>query len=392
MMKSLILAMTAELSNDLVSVFGNSSHMKKIKNISSKNKKIKLPLFMPDATRGVLKLLSNNDIVASGTEAMVVNTFHLFLRPGMKIIKKAGGIHKFMDYNGFLISDSGGFQVFSLIHRNPGMGKISDKEVIFKSPVDGSKHSLSPEKSIQIQFDLGTNAVICLDDCPPNDYDREAIKKAVDRTVKWALRCKKEYEKQVKKRKLSKDKRPLLFSVIQGGAEIDLRKKCAEELIKIGFDGYGFGARPVDKNGKFLGQVLKYTADLIPADKYKFALGIGTPEDILRCFSFGWELFDCVIPTREGRHGKLFFFKDFQKPLSLKNLKFYKTININNRKFSLDLSPINKNSKIKELRQYSKAYLNHLFKIKEPLGAKLAGLNNLEFYNDLIRKIRAGLD
>jgi queuine tRNA-ribosyltransferase len=391
-MKSLILAMTAELSNDLVSVFGNSSHMKKIKNISSKNKKIKLPLFMPDATRGVLKLLSNNDIVASGTEAMVVNTFHLFLRPGMKIIKKAGGIHKFMDYNGFLISDSGGFQVFSLIHRNPGMGKISDKEVIFKSPVDGSKHSLSPEKSIQIQFDLGTNAVICLDDCPPNDYDREAIKKAVDRTVKWALRCKKEYEKQVKKRKLSKDKRPLLFSVIQGGAEIDLRKKCAEELIKIGFDGYGFGARPVDKNGKFLGQVLKYTADLIPADKYKFALGIGTPEDILRCFSFGWELFDCVIPTREGRHGKLFFFKDFQKPLSLKNLKFYKTININNRKFSLDLSPINKNSKIKELRQYSKAYLNHLFKIKEPLGAKLAGLNNLEFYNDLIRKIRAGLD
>jgi queuine tRNA-ribosyltransferase len=364
--------------------------MKKIKNISSKNKKIKLPLFMPDATRGVLKLLSNNDIVASGTEAMVVNTFHLFLRPGMKIIKKAGGIHKFMDYNGFLISDSGGFQVFSLIHRNPGMGKISDKEVIFKSPVDGSKHSLSPEKSIQIQFDLGTNAVICLDDCPPNDYDREAIKKAVDRTVKWALRCKKEYEKQVKKRKLSKDKRPLLFSVIQGGAEIDLRKKCAEELIKIGFDGYGFGARPVDKNGKFLGQVLKYTAGLIPADKYKFALGIGTPEDILRCFSFGWELFDCVIPTREGRHGKLFFFKDFQKPLTLKNLKFYKTININNRKFSFDLSPINKNSKIKELRQYSKAYLNHLFKIKEPLGAKLAGLNNLEFYNDLIRKIRAG--
>jgi queuine tRNA-ribosyltransferase len=356
---------------------------------------IKAPFFMPDATRGFVKLLNNEELKKVKVKSLVVNTFHLYLQPGMEIIKKAGGIHKFMNWDGPILSDSGGFQVFSLIHRSPQMGKINDDKVIFKSPLDGSLHELTPEKSIQIQFDLGVDMMVCLDDCPPNDFDRVDLEKSVRRTIQWARRCQMEYNKQIKKRKIKEGKRPLLFSVIQGGAELDLRKYCAEELIKIGFDGYGFGARPVDKDGNFLGKVLEFTADLIPKNSIRFALGIGLPEDIVRCAKMGWDMFDCVIPTREGRHGKLFFWKRNYKIQSrvlgtkIKMPKdFYQTLNISNAKFTKDFSLINSESKLPELMKYSKAYLHHLFRLDEPLGARLASLNNLEFYMDLMEKIR----
>ena len=336
------------------------------------------PFYMPDATRGFVKLTDNAAVSRTRTKALVVNTFHLYLQPGLKIIEKAGGIHKFMDWPGPLLSDSGGFQVFSLIHKNSRMGTITDDKVIFRSPLDGSKHELTPEKSIIIQFALGVDMMVCLDDCPPNDFSRPDLEKAVERTLAWAKRCKIEFERQVKKRKLSGAKRPLLFAVIQGGAEIDLREYCTQELVKIGFDGYGFGARPVDKNGNFLGEVLKATADFIPKNALRFALGIGTPEDIYRCARMGWDMFDCVIPTREGRHGKLFFMKQFPK---------YENANINNAKFATDFRPINKDSRLPELKQHTRAYLHHLFRLNEPLGHKLASLNNLEFYQQFIENL-----
>jgi len=339
---------------------------------------LKTPFYMPDATRGFVKLTNNDDIKKTGTSAMVVNTFHLYLQPGLKIIKKAGGLHKFMNWTGPLLSDSGGFQVFSLIHKNKQMGKITDEQVLFKSPLDGSWHELSPEKSIQIQFDLGVDMMVCLDDCPPNEFSRSDLERAVNRTIAWAKRCKLEYNRQIKKRHLKDSKRPLLFSVIQGGAEIDLRKYCASELVKIGFDGYGFGARPIDASGNFLSEVLRKTAEYIPVESLRFALGIGTPEDIYRCAKLGWDMFDCVIPTREGRHGKLF--------LPLAGNK-HKTININNAKFANDLSPINKSSHLALLNSYSRAYLHHLFKLNEPLGHNLASLNNLEFYQRLANSL-----
>jgi queuine tRNA-ribosyltransferase len=261
--------------------------------------------------------------------------------------------------------------------------------------------------------------MVCLDDCPPNDFSRADIEKAVERTIAWAKRCKIEYDKQLKKRHLpplqggtkgclvrAKTKRPLIFGVIQGGAELDLRERCTRELVKLNFDGYGFGARHVDKNGRFLAKVLKFTADLIPNDKIKFALGVGLPEDIVRCYQMGWEMFDCVIPTREGRHGKLFFaspvalakgdWKNKKSGVNLPPLKggikggrdFYKTINIGNARFAADFSPINKKSALKILREHSLAYLHHLFKIKDPLGARLASLNNLEFYSELIKSLK----
>jgi queuine tRNA-ribosyltransferase len=346
--------------------------------IKLKSGELKTPLFMPDATRGFVKLLSPEEVVKTNTKALVINTFHLYLQPGIELIKKAGGVHKFMGWEGPLLSDSGGFQVFSLIHNNKKMGKITDEKVVFKSPLDGSWHDLSPEKSIQIQFDLGVDMMVCLDDCPPNDFSHEDLEKAVTRTIAWAKRCKIEYKKQIKKRNLKKSERPLLFSVIQGGAELDLRQRCASELKKIGFDGYGFGARPVDKEGNFLESVLEKTAQYIPEDALRFALGIGTPEDISRCVRLGWDMFDCVIPTREGRHGKLFLAEKEDQ---------YTTININNSRFNEDFSKINQNSFFKDLQNSSFAYLHHLFKLDDALGQKLASLNNLEFYQTWVKNV-----
>lgn len=359
--------------------------------INLKHGVIKTPFFMPDATRAVLKNLSFSFLEELSLNAMVVNTYHLYLQPGEDLIRESGGVNRFMNFNKPLLSDSGGFQVFSLIHRNKEMGKIYDTHVEFKSPLDGSRHILSPEKSIQIQFDLGVDMMVCLDDCPPNEFSRQDLEKSVERTISWAKRCKIEYEKQIKERGIKEAERPLIFGVIQGGAELDLREKCAKELIEIGFDGYGFGARPVDKDGNFLEEVLEFTANLIPENALRFALGIGTPEDIVRSALMGWDMFDCVIPTREGRHGRLFMFLEngFNISSFNKEKEFYKTININNSKFKNDFRPINPFSKIDDLKKYTLAYLHHLFKIKDPLASQLASLNNLEFYMNLMEALRA---
>ncbi|MBI5765955.1 tRNA guanosine(34) transglycosylase Tgt [Candidatus Falkowbacteria bacterium] len=368
----------------------SSARLGRIKTIHGE---IQTPFFMPDATRGFVKSIDNQELAAVGQEAMVINTLHLYLQPTIKIIKKAGGVHKFMNWPGLLLSDSGGFQVYSLIHQNKEMGKVNDNGVVFKFPLDGSKHILTPEKSIQIQFDLGADMMVCFDDCPPNNFTIKDLEKSVTRTIVWAKRCRQEFDKQIKKRKLTGLSKPLLFSVIQGGAELDLRKRCTEALIKIGFDGYGFGARPVDKKGRFLGEVLKFTADLIPKNALRFALGIGLPEDILRCVQMGWDMFDCVIPTREARHGRLYLWqnsksqilnsKQFSK-FKIQNSKFYKTINISNSKYKSDFTPINGTN----LKNYSKAYLHHLFRAGDPLAMRLATLNNLNFYSTLMSNIR----
>ncbi|MDO9399438.1 MAG: tRNA guanosine(34) transglycosylase Tgt [bacterium] len=354
---------------------------------------IETPFFMPDATRAVVKGLSNEDLYALGLDAFVVNTYHLYLQPGMEIIKKGGGVHSFMNWQRPILSDSGGYQVFSLIHKNKNNGKITDNEVIFKSPLNGAKHILTPEKSIQIQFDLGVDMMVVLDDCPPNNYSDSQIGQAVNRTVAWAKRCLIEFNKQIKKRCLVGKKQPMLFAVIQGGDNKKLRQLCAEELVKLGFDGYGFGARHVDSSGEFLKDALQFTADLIPKNKLRFGLGIGSPEDIVNCARMGWDMFDCVIPTREGRHGRLFFqiCHCGLDPQSTPISKFYKTINISNAKFAKDFSLINVNSNLTMLKKYSKAYLHHLFKINDPLAGHLASLNNLEFYLKLMKKIRLAI-
>ncbi len=366
-----------------------------MKKIKTKHGGLNLPFFMPDATRAFLKTCSSSEIINSGIEAMVVNTFHLYLQPGIKIIKKAGGVHNFMNWQKPLVSDSGGFQIFSLIHKNKKMGKIDDDGASFKSPIDGSSHFISPEKSIQIQFELGTDFIVCLDDCPPYAFIEKEINNSVERTLRWAKRCHVEYIRQIKKRKIKDEDRPKLVAVIQGGLSLELRKKCLDGLLqiseevflgeKIPFAVYGFGGRPVDEQGNFLYEVLDYTAKIIPDNKLKFALGIGSPLDIVRCYKMGWNMFDCVIPTREGRHGKLY---QFVKNKELKSNNFYKEIGVKNSKNSLNFKKINENSKLDDLKSYSFAYLHHLFRLNEALGHKLASLNNLEFYSNLMLKIR----
>jgi len=345
---------------------------------------INTPFFMPDATRGFIKSISKADLQEINMGPMVVNTYHLYLQPGVKTIKKASGIHNFMNWRGPLLSDSGGYQVFSLIHKNPQMGKITDKKVIFKSPLDGSKHELTPRKAIQIQFDLGVDMMVCLDDPSPNSYSKDDIKKAVQRTVVWARICKDEYEKQIKKRNLSGKNKPLIFGVIQGGPYIDLREQCTRELVKIGFDGYGFGARHVDANGNFLEEVLRATANFIPENSLRFALGVGTPGDIVKCADMGWDMFDCVIPTREGRHGKLFLWK--KKDVRKKN--FYTTISVGNEKYKHDFSPVDRSCDCYTCKNHTRAYLNHLMRTKDPLFFRLASLHNLNFYFTLMKTIR----
>jgi queuine tRNA-ribosyltransferase len=368
---------------------------KRTKIIKTKHGEIQTPFFMPDATRGFMRSLGKDDLENIGVGPMVVNTYHLYLQPGIEIIKKAarlcqgsdgqGGINNFMNWPHPMLSDSGGYQVFSLIHKNPKMGKITDKEVIFRSPLDGSLHRISPERAIEIQFDLGVDMMVCLDDPPPNDYPKEKIEKAVKRTIAWAKRCMIEYKRQLKLRKINKKDRPLIFCVIQGGKYLDLRKYCTEELVKIGFsaeggpaygwDGYGFGARHIDGNGDFMEEVVRETASFIPEDSLRFALGIGTPEDIVKCYSYGWDMFDCVIPTREGRHGRLF-------------IRDNKTINISNGKYKNDFSPIDKQCECALCKNYTKAYLHHMFVLKEPLAMRLASIHNLKFYMDLMEKLR----
>ena len=340
------------------------------------------PFFMPDATRASVRGISSEQLRAAGTEALVVNTYHLMLSPGSDRIARAGGVHAFMRWQGLVLSDSGGYQVYSLIHKHPDKGRVTEDGAEFKSPIDGSKHLLTPEKSIQIQFDLGVDMMVVLDDPRPNEAPEEEIDTAVERSVRWAKRCREEYDRQVLRRKMTEETRPLLFGVVQGGIHRSLRKKCVDGLAMFDFDGYGFGARHVDGQGVFLEDIVRYTAEIIPQEKLKFALGVGTLDDIVRCHAYGWEMFDCVIPTREGRHGRVFF---KQEGDALRR----KTMTITNAQYREDRSVIDATCGCPACSAgYSRAYLHHLFRMGEPLGAQLATLHNLFVYNSLMRTLQ----
>lgn len=363
------------------------------------------PFFMPDATRASVRGLDARDIEKTGVEALVVNTYHLYLQPGVELIQKAqssgqavaGDVHAFMSWDKPILSDSGGYQIYSLIHKHTEMGKITDDGAEFRSVLDGSKHFITPEQAIAIQFDLGTDMIVCLDDPRPNDTVREEIVKAVDRTLAWAVRCRAEYERQCETRGFEEATRPLLLSVVQGGMYIDERKRCAAGLAAIGFDGYGFGGRHIDGEGNFLEDIVSATAIALPENAPRFALGIGTPSDIVHCHALGWDMFDCVIPTREGRHGRLFL---CASSASLggaisrvleggENTDFYSTINIQNEQFREDFSPVDPTCDCGLCRQYTRAYLKHLFKVADPLAGRLASLHNLRFYMRLMETLRS---
>jgi len=351
--------------------------------------KAQTPFFMPVATQGAVKQVAADEVKNLNAEIILSNTYHLMIRPGEKAIKKFGGLHKFMGWDKAILTDSGGFQVFSLAGNKNKNGdslvKINENGVKFKSYVDGQNFYLTPEKSLQIQADLGVDIAVCLDVCPSLPATDKAISKAVQLTIDWADKTKKHFKK-------IKGPKPLLFAVIQGGLNKEMRLTCLRELEKNNFDGYNIGGLSVGESSKEMYKVLDYLTPAMPENKVRYLMGVGYPDNIVEAVKRGVDMFDCVIPTREGRHGRLFQWKKSGiTNYKLRIMNFYDTITINNSKFAKDKNPINKNSKIPALRNLSKAYLNYLFKINEPLGQRLATLNNLEFYLDLMSAIRSNI-
>lgn len=358
--------------------------IKHTETVTIKGKTYNLPIYIPDATLGVVRGLDSSDLAQINVNGAVVNTYHLQSDPGSEILTSFGGIKNFMKFPGLVISDSGGWQVFSLIHRNKNKGKITDDGVIFS--IGGKKGELfTPEKSIQMQFEIGSDIIICLDDFTNPNTSEDKVLESVNRTTLWAKRSRAEYDKQIAARGMTDATRPHIYAVIQGDRSKELRKKSAEELIAIGFDGFGYGGYMIDETGGLDREMSKYIAELIPNGKVRFALGTGTTWDIAYLYSVGWDIFDCTLPTRDARHKRLYTFKAEPKNIGeLINKDFYEYVYINRSKYAKDDSPISELCDCPVCKNYSKAYLNHLFKIGDNSALRLATLHNLRTYTRLI--------
>jgi queuine tRNA-ribosyltransferase len=377
----------------------------RIGKIQTKSGEINTPFFMPIATKGAVKNLTPEELKEIGAEIVLGNTYHLWLRPGDKLIKKAGDLHKFMNWSGPILTDSGGFQVFSLGERaKKNFGKsgvvLSEKGVEFSDPTNGKKYFMSPEKSIEIQLNLGSDIIMVLDECPPYPCSREYAERSMELTTRWAERCKKYFEKKTKnkiqnpnykqnpksKLQTKKPNRPLLFAIVQGSVYKDLREESAKQLVKLGFDGYAIGGVAVGEPREKMKEILQWVLPMLPEDKPRYLMGLGRPEEIVEAVASGIDMFDCVIPTREGRHGRLFLWKRNSKSKSTNN--FFETININNEKYKEDFSPIDKKCDCYACKNYSRAYIRYLFSVGESLALRLVSIHNLKFYLDLMKKLR----
>lgn len=339
----------------------------------TKHGEIETPFFMPIATKGAVKGLSSLDMKELGAQILLSNTYHLFLRPGEKLIKKAGGLHGFMNWDRPVLTDSGGFQVFSLAK----FRKISEEGAKFKSHIDGKEYMLTPEKAMKIQNDLGSDIIMVLDECVSLPADREYIEESVNLTTRWAKRCKEEISK------LDNNK-SLLFGIVQGGTFENFREKSAKDLIKIGFDGYAIGGLAVGESKDDMYKVVDHTTDFLPKDKPRYLMGVGMPEDILKAVNLGVDMFDCVIPARNARHGFLFI------DLEIKNLNTlkYNSVKILNEKHKEDFTSLDSNCDCLTCQNYTKAYLRHLFMSEDYLGQRLATIHNVRFYMKLMEGIR----
>lgn len=325
---------------------------------------IDTPVFMPVATQGTVKALMPETVRDLGASIILGNTYHLYLRPGHEIIRGFGGLHKFMNWDAPILTDSGGFQIFSL----SSLRKITNDGVIFQSHIDGSRHFITPEIAIEIQEALRSDIAMCLDECTPYPATLEASEKSLELTLDWAKRCK--YAK--------KDNEQALFGIIQGGIYPALRQKAMEEIcLKIGFDGYALGGLSVGEPKEIMLEMVETSAPYLPEDKPRYLMGVGTPEDIVRCVDCGIDMFDCVIPTRCARHGLLF---TNQEKLVIKNAR-YKN----------DHSPVDNTCDCYTCKNYSRAYLRHLFMAGEILAMVLNTIHNVRHYMHLVERIRTAI-
>ncbi len=331
--------------------------------VSTEHGEIETPIFMPVGTQATVKAMTSRELKEINSQIILANTYHLYLRPGDELIKRAGGLHEFMNWDRPILTDSGGYQVFSL----SDLREIKEEGVYFRSHLDGSKHFISPEKSMQIQKNLGSDIVMAFDECPPYPAERDYVKKSLERTIRWAERCKKEME--------SSDQ--ALFGIIQGGVYPELRKRSVEEMKKFDFPGYSIGGLSVGEPKEEMYKMLEYTTPIMPRNKPRYLMGVGTPEDLVEGIYHGIDMFDCVMPTRIARHGQVFTSKG--------------RMTVRNAQYKDDFTPLDENCGCHVCQNYSRGYIRHLIKRNEILGVRLTTYHNLYFMLNLAEKIRESL-
>ncbi len=349
--------------------------------------RIPLPAFFPDATHGAVRSAGFSAVYEAGLPGLEMNTYHLMSRPGPKLIKSLGGLHGFTGYRGVILTDSGGFQLYSLIRENPAYGEIREKEIIFRPDMGREKLTYTPEKCIQAQLQYGADIVMALDLCTDPADPLDVQRRSVELTVKWGKRCRDEFDRLTARM----ENKPLLFGIVQGGADRDLRRECADRLEEIGFDGYGFGGWPLTPEGTLWTDVLQMAADAMPDSKIKYAMGLGRPEEIVRLVDMGYDLFDCVIPTREARHQRLYVMnpeEDTPDGVRRSDGRFFRHMYIMDDEYARDGSPVDSACDCELCRSHSRAYLQHLFKANDPQAMRLATAHNLRFYGRLMELLR----
>jgi len=331
--------------------------------IMTSHGEVHTPVFMPVGTQGTVKALLPETLSELGVEMILGNTYHLYLRPGHQLIRDLGGLHHFMHWDKPILTDSGGFQVYSL----GALRKINEAGVLFQSHIDGSRHFISPEIAVSIQEALGSDIVMCLDECTPYPVTLREAEKSLDLTLQWAVRSK----------KAAKNSEQALFGIVQGGMYPDLRKKSVEKLVEINFDGYALGGLSVGEPKEIMMNTVININPLLPFDKPRYLMGVGLPEDIVACVDHGVDLFDCVIPTRSARNGLLF--------------TNHEKVVIKHARYRDDPLPVDRLCDCYTCRNYSRAYLRHLFMAKEILAMVLNTIHNVRFYMRLMERIREAI-
>jgi queuine tRNA-ribosyltransferase len=325
---------------------------------------IETPVFMPVGTQATVKAVTPEELEAAGASIILSNTYHLYLRPGSELIAEAGGLHQFMHWDGAILTDSGGFQVFSL----SDLRRISEDGVEFQSHLDGSRHFLSPEKVIEIQEHLGSDIAMVFDECPPYPSDWEYVRQSMERTTRWAVRC----------QKAATRKDQSLFAIVQGGVYQDLRERHARELTELNFPGYAVGGLSVGEPKEMMYAALEWVLPILPENKPRYLMGVGSPEDLFAGVARGVDMFDCVLATRLARHGRVF---TRDGPITIRNASYAR-----------DFRPIDGECGCPACKHYTRAYIRHLLKAGEILGMRLTSLHNLHFILGMMQEIRNSLD
>lgn len=352
-------------------VLSNSSETKaRTGLLKTGHSEIETPVFMPVGTAGTVKAIEHRELDEFDTRIILGNTYHLFLRPGIEVLENAGGLHKFMNWNKSILTDSGGFQIFSLAK----LKKVYEEGVEFSSHLDGDKHFFTPENVIDIQRIIGSDIMMPLDECLPHPVEIETAKKSIALTSRWEKRCYEHFSYTKDKYGHSQN----LFSINQGGTNTELRRKSIEDLIEIDFDGHAIGGLAVGEENSLMYDVTDFCTDILPGEKPRYLMGVGTPVDLIESIERGIDMFDCVMPTRNARHGRLF--------------TTYGEINIKGAKYKNDFNSPDEECKTYTSMNFSLAYLRHLFNSNEILGIQLASIHNVGFYLNLMKNIKNAIE